>query len=238
MFSTIREDIKTVFKMDPAARSTLEIIICYPGLHAIWMHRMAHYLWRHGLHFLARLLSNVNRFFTNIEIHPGATIGRRFFIDHGAGVVIGETTEIGNDVLIYQGVVLGGTSLDKVKRHPTIGNGVVIGSGAIVLGDITIGDDVQIGSGSVVVKSVPPGVTVVGVPARVVVEVHKPPLALNHGNLHDPIADVVTVILKQQEGIQDRLKKLEAATGVKASSSELDGLIKEAGRVFSLGEGI
>ncbi len=139
MFATMREDIKTVFARDPAARSTLEIIFCYPGLHALWLHRVAHYLWQHRLHFCARLLSHIDRFLTNIEIHPGAKIGRRFFIDHGAGVVIGETAEVGDDVLLYQGVVLGGTSMEKKKRHPTIGNGVVIGTGVIVLGDINVG---------------------------------------------------------------------------------------------------
>jgi serine O-acetyltransferase len=157
MFKTIREDIHSVLKEDPAARNTLEVIFCYPGLHALWFHRAAHFLWQHHLKFFARLLSTFNRFLTNIDIHPGARIGRRFFIDHGAGVVIGETSEIGDDVLLYAGVVLGGTSLDKKKRHPTIGNRVVIGSGAIVLGAITIEDDVKIGSGSVVVKSVPAG---------------------------------------------------------------------------------
>ncbi len=237
MFSTIREDIRTVFAKDPAARSTLEILLCYPGLHALWMHRVAHYFWRHRLHFIARLLSHINRFFTNIEIHPGARIGRRFFIDHGAGVVIGETAEVGDDVLVYQGAVLGGTSLEKKKRHPTIGNGVVIGTGAIVLGDITVGNDAQIGSGSVVVKSVPPGVTVVGIPGRAVHEVHKA-LALEHGHLPDPVAEVVSLIIRQQDGIQDRLKRLEATAGLTTSPNELEPLIREAEKVFHQGEGI
>jgi len=237
MFATMREDIKTVFAKDPAARSTLEIIFCYPGLHALWLHRVAHYLWQHRLHFCARLLSHINRFLTNIGIHPGAKIGQRFFIDHGAGVVIGETSEVGDDVLLYQGVVLGGTSMEKRKRHPTIGNGVVIGTGAIVLGDITVGDDAKIGSGSVVVKSVLPGVTVVGVPGRVVHDGHKA-LVLDHGNLPDPAAEVVTLILRQQDGIQERLRKLEAITGLGAAANELEGLIREVEKVFSLGEGI
>ncbi len=237
MFATIREDIKTVFAKDPAARSTLEVVFCYPGLHALWGHRVAHYLWQHKLYLCARFLSHINRFLTNIEIHPGAKIGQHFFIDHGAGVVIGETAEIGNDVLLYQGVVLGGTSMEKKKRHPTIGNGVVIGTGAIVLGDITVGDDAKIGSGSVVVKSVPAGATVVGVPGRLVHDGHKA-LALDHGNLPDPVAEAVTLILSQQDGIQERLKKLEAITGLEASTNELEGLTREVQKVFSLGEGI
>ena len=166
MFKTLREDIQTVFAKDPAARSTLEVIFCYPGLHALWSYRLAHFLWRHRLPFLARLLSHINRFLTGIEIHPGARIGRRFFIDHGVGVVIGETAEIGDDALLYQGVVLGGTTLKKGKRHPTIGNNVVMGTGSVALGAITIGDGARVGAGSVVVKSVPPGATVVGIPGR------------------------------------------------------------------------
>ncbi|OGO24297.1 MAG: serine O-acetyltransferase, partial [Chloroflexi bacterium RBG_16_50_9] len=165
MFKTIKEDIQTVFAKDPAARSVIEVLLCYPGLHAIWAHRVAHFLWQHRFRLLARLVSHINRFFTNIEIHPGATIGRRFFIDHGAGVLIGETAEIGDDVLLYTGVVLGGTTLEKKKRHPTLGNGVEMGSGAIALGAITIGDGARIGAGSVVIRSVPPKVTVVGIPA-------------------------------------------------------------------------
>ena len=170
MFRTLREDIQTIFTKDPAARSVLEVIFCYPGLHAMWFHRLAHFLWQHKLRFLARLVSHISRFLTSIEIHPVAQIGKRFFIDHGAGVVFGETTEIGDDVLIYQGVVLGGTSLKKEKRHPTIGNNVVIGTGAVALGAITIGDDAMIVSGSVVVDSVPPVATVVGIPGRITVD--------------------------------------------------------------------
>ncbi len=144
MFKTMREDIQTVFDKDPAARSVLEILTCYPGLHAVWFHRVAHFLWRRRLWLCARLVSHCGRFLTGIEIHPGAKIGRRFFIDHGAGVVIGETAEIGDDVLMYQGVVLGGTSLEKKKRHPTVGNNVVIGTGAVALGPIVIGDGARL----------------------------------------------------------------------------------------------
>ncbi|OGS12367.1 MAG: serine O-acetyltransferase [Elusimicrobia bacterium RIFOXYA2_FULL_58_8] len=160
------EDIKTVFEKDPAARGLTEVLLCYPGLHAVWVHRAAHLLWVRGLFLPARLLSHLARFFTGIEIHPGATIGRRFFIDHGMGVVIGETTEIGDDVLLYQGVVLGGTTLEHKKRHPTLGNGVVVGAGAIVLGAINIGARSRIGAGSVVLHEIAPDTTVFGVPAH------------------------------------------------------------------------
>jgi serine O-acetyltransferase len=237
VFGTIREDIRSVLKEDPAARSTLEVIFCYPGLHALWMHRIAHYLWRHNLKFLARCLSAFNRFLTNIEIHPGAKIGRRVFIDHGAGVVVGETAEIGDDVLIYAGVILGGTSLEKKKRHPTIGNRVVIGSGAIVLGAITIGDDVRIGSGSVVIKPVADGKTVVGVPGRVVDE-GRHTLDLEHGKLPDPVAQAIRLILSEQDLLKERINKLEKAAGPmpeeEALASDRDVVKKE----FNEGEGI
>jgi len=220
MFKTLREDIHTVFDKDPAARGLLEVLCCYPGLHALWLHRIAHFLWQRKLYFPARLLSHTNRFLTSIEIHPGAKIGRRFFIDHGAGVVIGETSEIGDDVLMYQGVVLGGTTLKKGKRHPTIGNNVIIGTGAVALGDITIGEGARIGSGSVVVKSVPPGSTVVGVPGRVVEDRHKPILDLEHGKLPDPVAEAIRLVLKEQDKLEERLKKLEKASGMSAEAKE------------------
>jgi len=214
VFKEMREDIKTVFSKDPAARSMLEVLCCYPGLHALWFHRVAHSLWQRKLRLLARLLSHISRFLTGIEIHPGAKIGRRFFIDHGAGVVIGETAEIGDDVLLYQGTVLGGTSLEKKKRHPTIGNGVVIGSGAIALGAINIGEGARIGSGSVVVKSVPPGATVVGIPGRVVKDHREPFMELEHGKLPDPVAEAIRLVLKEQDKLEERLKKLESSSGI------------------------
>ncbi|MCM8756601.1 MAG: serine O-acetyltransferase, partial [Candidatus Omnitrophica bacterium] len=188
MKERLKEDIDTVFKKDPAARTTMEVILCYPGLHAIWLHRIAHYLWSNGYRTLARLISHISRFFTGIEIHPGAKIGRRFFIDHGMGVVIGETTEIGDDVLMYQGTVLGGVSCEKIKRHPTVKNNVVIGAGAIVLGPIVIGEGAKIGAGSVVIKDVPPNSTVVGVPGRVITDGIKEKLGtdLEHNKLPDP----------------------------------------------------
>ena len=170
MFKNIREDIASVFDRDPAARSAWEVITCYPGFHALRLHRIANWLWHRNLRWLARLTSHVGRFLTGIEIHPGATIGRRFFIDHGMGVVIGETAEIGDDVTLYHGVTLGGTSWNKGKRHPTLRNGVVVGAGAKILGPIVVGDGAKIGSNAVVVKDVPPGASAVGIPARVILD--------------------------------------------------------------------
>jgi len=212
IFKLLKEDIQTVFKKDPAARSTIEVILCYPGLHAIWFHRIAHWLWNKRLKLLARIISHISRFLTGIEIHPGAKIGRRFFIDHGAGVVIGETSEIGEDVLIYQGVVLGGTSLEKKKRHPTIGNNVVIGAGAILLGPIKVGDNAKIGAGSVVIKDVPPNTTVVGVPAHVVGKERKKIMGvdLDHHKLPDPLIEVF-------KRLEERIKKIEETLQEKCS---------------------
>jgi serine O-acetyltransferase len=210
LLGMIKEDIQTVFSKDPAARTVWEVIFCYPGLHAIWLHRIAHFLWKHRLFFLARLLSHINRFLTGIEIHPGAKIGRRFFIDHGAGVVIGETAEIGDDVLMYQGVVLGGTSLEKKKRHPTIEDNVIIGAGAVILGPITVGKGAKIGAGSVVVKSVPPGTTVVGVPARIA-EKAISSQDLEHGKLPDPVLRAIAELLEGQRRLEERVQALESA---------------------------
>ena len=241
MFKTLKEDIQTVFAKDPAARSMLEVIFCYPGLHALWFHRLAHFLWCHKLRFLARFVSHIGRFLTGIEIHPGAKIGRRFFIDHGAGVVIGETAEVGDDVLMYQGVVLGGTTLDKGKRHPTIGNDVVMGTGAVALGAITIGDGARIGSGSVVVKSVPPGATVVGIPGRIVEDRHESLLNLEHGKLPDPVAEAIRFILRGQDKLEERLKRLETASGIVTSQDEAREDKKrrrEIEKEFIYGEGI
>lgn len=213
MFRTLREDIATAFARDPAARTAWEVLFTYPGLHAIWLHRLAHFLWRHGLKFLARLLSHINRFLTGVEIHPGAKIGRRCFIDHGMGVVIGETAEVGDDVLLYQGVVLGGTSLQKTKRHPTVGNRVVIGAGAILLGPITVGDDARIGAGSVVVRSVPAGATVVGVPARLAGPREPADLDgyLEHGRLPDPVMQALAQVLERYGQLEERVRALEEA---------------------------
>ncbi len=216
MFRALKEDIRTVFTKDPAARSVLEAVTCYPGLHALWAHRVAHYLWQHKIYLIARLISHCSRFFTGIEIHPGAKIGRRCFIDHGSGVVIGETSEIGDDVLLYQEVVLGGTSMEKKKRHPTLGNGVEMGSGSIALGAITIGDGARIGSSSVVIKSVPPGVTVVGIPGRVVTKREKPAMDLEHAKLPDPVAEALRSVAKNHHHLEERLKRLEDSAGISA----------------------
>ena len=213
MFQRLREDLQTIIERDPAAKNLFEVLLCYPGLHAIWMHRIAHFFYRHRWYTLARFISHISRGLTGVEIHPGATIGRRFFIDHGMGVVIGETAEIGDDCLIYKGVVLGGTTLEKKKRHPTLGNRVVVGSNSIVLGPTTIGDGARIGSGSVVIKHVPPGATVVGVPGRVVESDAEKRAAIDfeHGNLPDPLSDVMKLILQLHEKLEDRVEKLEKA---------------------------
>lgn len=220
ILDNIKEDIKSAMLKDPAARSSLEVFLCYPGLHAIWLHRIAHFLYNKKLFILARLVSHFSRFMTGVEIHPGVKIGRRVFIDHGMGVVIGETAEIGEDTLLYKGVVLGGTSLEKKKRHPTIGRNVVIGSNACVLGPINIGDGAKIGSGSVVVKDVPSGATVVGIPGKIVEKDTMKKLALDfeHGNLPDPIADVVRIMLKMQHELEERIKTLEKGHDIKAKS--------------------
>ncbi len=215
MFKRLKEDIKTVFARDPAARSKPDVIFLYPGLQAIWLHRIASFLWKHKLFFSGRLISHVSRWVTGIEIHPGAKIGRRFFIDHGMGVVIGETAEIGNDVLIYQGVVLGGTTLEKKKRHPTLENNVVVGAGAILLGAINIGNGARIGAGSVVINDVPAGSTVVGVPGRIGMGFSAKEIeVLEHSRLPDPIADAVRIIVKKQDELEKRINELETLEGV------------------------
>jgi serine O-acetyltransferase len=201
MFNQIREQVETIFREDPAAKSTLEIVLCYQGLHAVVWHRLAHSLYKRKLFLLARMVSSQARFLTGIEIHPGATIGKRFFIDHGMGVVIGETAEIGDDVLLYQGVTIGGTGGVKGKRHPTIGNHVVVGAGAKVLGNIMIGDHSKIGAGSVVIKPVPEHSTVIGIPGRIVKSA-KETGQLEHGNLPDPGA-------REREDLQRRVSELE-----------------------------
>jgi len=209
MFHTIREQIDTIFREDPAAKSVLEILFCYPGFHAILVHRLAHRLYRWNVPLLPRVLSQISRFFTGIEIHPGATIGRRFFIDHGSGVVIGETSNIGDDVLLYQGVTLGGTGHEKGKRHPTIGDRVVIGTGAKVLGNIRIGDNVKIGAGSVVVHPVPDNSTVVGIPGRVV-RVRPEGDVLEHGRLPDPEGQAIDDLARRVAELEAMLRQLIA----------------------------
>jgi len=215
----LREDIQTIYDKDPAARSLLEVVTCYPGLHASWLHRVAHGLWKRKHLTLARMISHIGRFLTGIEIHPGATIGRRFFIDHGSGVVIGETAEVGDDVLMYQGAVLGGTSSERTKRHPTIGSGVVIGAHAIVLGNIYVGDGSKVGSGSVVIESVPAGSTVIGVPGRVV-RINgrrlngRPRDVLDHGRLPDPVVETLRCLVDRVELLEGQVRELSRTTPV------------------------
>lgn len=222
MFRRLREDIRSVFDRDPAARHTLEVLTTYPGLHAVWLHRVSHRLWRIKLRWLARVLALISRWLTGIEIHPGAIIGRRFFIDHGMGVVIGETAKVGDDCTIYHGVTLGGTSWQKEKRHPTLGNNVVVGAGAKILGPIRIGDGARIGSNSVVVKAVPDGATVVGVPARVVSEPGEyrdrqqfaEKIGFDayglHGQMPDPVAKAIDKMLNHLHLVDKKMESLDA----------------------------
>lgn len=210
MFKYLKEDIRAVYERDPAANNVFEILLTYSGFHAITIHRLSHSLYKLGLRTLPRFISQLARFLTGIEIHPGARIGKGFFIDHGSGVVIGETTEIGDNVTIYQGVTLGGTGKEKGKRHPTIGNSVIIGAGAKVLGSILIGNDSKIGAGSVVLKEVPENSTVVGIPGRVIQREGKrvhPEMLLNHGELPDPIGEALREAKRKMVEMEERCKK-------------------------------
>jgi len=212
VFTTLKRDIQAALDRDPAARSALEVLLCYPGLHALYFHRLAHWLWNHRLKTIARFVSHVGRFLTGIEIHPGAVIGPGLFIDHGMGVVIGETTEIGENVTIYQGVTLGGTSLEKKKRHPTIGNNVVIGAGAKILGPFKVGDNSRIGSGSVVVKEVPPNSLVVGVPGQVTFRDGKrvpQAIDLEMTDLPDPVAKAIRCIIERLQELEKEVETLK-----------------------------
>jgi serine O-acetyltransferase len=205
--SRIREEIDSIFERDPAARSIPEIIFCYPGFHAILFYRVAHWFWVNKMFFLGRFISHLGRFFTGIEIHPGARIGKRFFIDHGMGIVVGETAEIGDDVLLYHGVTLGGTTWQKVKRHPTIGNNVVIGAGAKVLGPVTVGNNTRIGSNSVVVNDIPSNSIVVGIPGKVVFRVEgEKRIKMDESFMPDPQSAALA-------GLIERVKKLEEKAG-------------------------
>jgi serine O-acetyltransferase len=220
MFERMQEDIQSVFHRDPAARNAFEVVTCYPGLHAVWLHRVAHALWVNGWKWLARVVSNFGRWLTGIEIHPGAKIGRRFFIDHGMGIVIGETAEIGNDVTLYQGVTLGGTSWNKGKRHPTLEDGVVVGAGAKVLGPFTVGAGAKIGSNAVVTKAVPAGATAVGIPGRIILksddeqEAKRQAIAEKLGfdaygvsqDMPDPIARAIGQLLDHLHAVDGRLE--------------------------------
>ena len=209
MLSTLLADFKIIFERDPAARNWLEVLICYPGLQAILLHRIAHPLYKLRIPFIPRLISTIARFLTGIEIHPGAAIGKGFFIDHGMGVVIGETAIIGDDVLLYQGVTLGGTGKECGKRHPTVGNNVVVGAGAKVLGNIEIGNNVRIGAGSVVLRGVPSNCTVVGVPGRIVYRSGVRVDPLEHGSLPDSEAQVIRALVDRIESLEQQLEKLQ-----------------------------
>lgn len=212
MWKLLKEDVSVVFEQDPAARNTLEVVLTYSGLHAIWLHRFAHALFRRKWFFAARALSQISRFFTGIEIHPGAVIGRRFFIDHGMGVVIGETCEIGDNVTIYQGVTLGGTGKEKGKRHPTLGNNVLVATGAKVLGSIVVGDHSKVGAGSVVLKDVPANATVVGIPGKVVIQdgVKVKP-DLNHQDMPDPVMDRCEQMERKIAALEQELAQTKKA---------------------------
>ncbi|MCF5391240.1 serine O-acetyltransferase [Pseudomonas syringae] len=227
MFERLREDIQSVFHRDPAARNAFEVLTCYPGMHAIWLHRFAHILWRNGWKWPARVVSNFGRWMTGIEIHPGARIGRRFFIDHGMGIVIGETAEIGNDVTLYQGVTLGGTTWNAGKRHPTLEDGVVVGAGAKVLGPFTVGAGAKIGSNAVVTKAVPAGATAVGIPGRIIVksddevEARRKAMAEKLGfdaygvsaDMPDPVARAIGQLLDHLQAVDGRLEGMCDALG-------------------------
>ncbi len=212
MFSTLRRDIRSALERDPAARNAWEVFLCYPGLHALWFYRAAHWFWRRGWVVTARFTSHLGRFFTGIEIHPGATIGPGLFIDHGMGVVIGETTEIGENVTLYQGVTLGGTSLKREKRHPTVGNNVVVGTGAAILGAITIGDGSRVGGSSVVVNDVPPNSVVVGIPGKVIYRDGKrvaPAIDLEHADLPDPVFKAIEQLVERIHGLEAEVEALK-----------------------------
>jgi serine O-acetyltransferase len=213
-FEMMQQDIQSVFERDPAARSKLEVILCYPGLHAIWGYRISNWLWRHQLKLMARLFSHLVRALTGIEIHPGAKIGERLFIDHGMGVVIGETAEIGDCVTLYHGVTLGGASLNKGKRHPTLGDNIVVGAGAKILGAITVGDNSRIGANAVVVKPVPNDAVVVGVPGQVVMRSHPRQIAdlpdLEHGRLPDLIGETLTTLVEHVKYLESRINGQES----------------------------
>ncbi len=229
LFSLMKDDIQAIYDRDPAARSTFEILISYPGLHAVWGHRMAHWFWTHRMKLLGRWLSHVVRFLTGIEIHPGAQIGRRFFIDHGMGVVIGETAEVGDNVTLYHGVTLGGTSLEKGKRHPTLEDNVVAGAGAKILGAITVGAGSRIGANAVVVRPVPPNSLVVGVPGQVVVRSKPRPASpdLNHNFLPDAIGTTVAALVERVEQLESLLNELEKVATPAGSSERVAQLEAE-----------
>lgn len=227
MLHKIREDIRSVLERDPAATGAISVLLNYPGLHAVWIYRLNHWLWKRGFRLIARYLSQVARFWTGIEIHPGAQIGRRLFIDHGMGVVIGETAVVGDDVTLYHGVTLGGTSLEKKKRHPTLGNGVVVGNTSSVLGDIVVGDNSRVGAGSVVLRDVPPNSTVVGVPAHIVYRDGKRVLITDPHEIKDPLSDALIALGKDVSELRARVDSLNHLAAAAGSGNGAASLAKE-----------
>ncbi|MBZ5547241.1 MAG: serine O-acetyltransferase [Acidobacteriia bacterium] len=227
LLSHIREDVATVMERDPAAKSRLEIYLCYSGLHALWFYRVNHWLWNHNLLLLGRWLSQVARLFTGIEIHPGAQIGRRVFIDHGMGVVIGETAIVGDDVTLYQGVTLGGTGKEHGKRHPTILDSVVIGGGAKVLGNITIGRNCRIGAGSVVLRNVPDDSTVVGVPGHIIFREGKRVVITDPKQINDPLSEALAAVVTEVSKLRERVHQLEGASAHEPLSSSLQRIMED-----------
>jgi serine O-acetyltransferase len=223
-FRRTRDEIAWIRQNDPAAKSVLEVVLCYSGLHALWFYRVNHWLWKHGMRVLARWLSQVARLLTGIEIHPGAQIGKRLFIDHGMGVVVGETTIIGDEVTIYQGVTLGGTGKEQGKRHPTIGNGVVIGAGSRVLGNIEIGHNSRIGAGSVVLRSVPDDSTVVGVPGHIIFRNGKRVVITDPKQITDPLSEALSVVATQVKELQKRVHELEGSAAQAADQAGEESL--------------
>jgi serine O-acetyltransferase len=242
LFARIREDIDSVLERDPAARSRLEVFLCYPGLWAVWIHRVSHALWCARMRLLARLLSQVGRFFTGVDIHPGALLGRRLFIDHATGVVIGETAIVGNDVTLYQGVTLGGTGKGHGKRHPTLCDGVFVGNNANLLGNITVGENSRVGAGSVVLSDVPPNSTVVGVPAHIVYRNGQRVLITDPHDIKDPLSDALIALSARVEELEKRLGgEAQPAEQFIAEAAEREAYREELERLrqyVSMGEGI
>jgi serine O-acetyltransferase len=227
LLSLIREDVATVLERDPAAKSRLEVYLCYSGLHALWFYRVNHWLWNHNLLLLGRWLSQVARLFTGIEIHPGARIGRRLFIDHGMGVVIGETAIVGDDVTLYQGVTLGGTGKEHGKRHPTVLDSVVIGGGAKVLGNITIGRNCRIGAGSVVLRNVPDDSTVVGVPGHIIFREGKRVVIIDPKQINDPLSEALAAVVTEVSKLRERVRQLEGAVAAEPLSDSLQRIMED-----------
>jgi len=227
LLKTLREEVASIKERDPAARSTAEVVLCYSGLHALWFHRFNHWLWSNHCYLAARWISEVARVMTGIEIHPGAQIGRRLFIDHGMGVVIGETAVVGDDVTFYQGVTLGGTGKEKGKRHPTIGDRVVVGAGAKILGNIRVGDNCRVGAGSVVLRDVPNDSTIVGVPGHVILRQGKRVVITDPKQINDPLSEALSAVATQVKDLKERLQKLEGSEPADSrAADELQAIIE------------